>query len=333
MEGQLSPLASNTHSRDGVLGDMLREVQCILCLVRCNHILQLQYHLSTVHSCSANLALVTQMCLTNSLLVETQNKLTGANDQTAQRPGNGWNRYGWQYDDNLSWQGYSSSPSISSSSRRTSTESFTSSSNWWSGSDGWSSTSGAVSGCHSSSSSYSGLSSSESSCNMSGMSTFSSEWHVPPTNSLQWSPSVQTSTPNCTKSSDVTYQTLDRDDTKSPFEEFNFPRPVGQIKNPVPDDLKQKIIDCNPDQCIEFIYSQRQNDQMVINNYILKKKKGPTVKHGKRKMYWVCVRKGCPVRVTSSEAELTNAMRAHNHDEEHADVKRRRNKAIIMGLC
>ena len=143
---------------------------------------------------------------------------------------------------------------------------------------------------------------------------------------------IQTSTPT---SSFEDKSAMKLFDTPSPFTSYlTEPQQPNLVKNPVPDDLKQKIITSNPNQSIEFIYSQRMNDQMVLNSYILKKKKGPIVKNNKRRMYWMCIAAGCPVRVTSMEGQLTYAFRGHNHLPEHADVLRRKHKAKLRGkIC
>ena len=82
----------------------------------------------------------------------------------------------------------------------------------------------------------------------------------------------------------------------------------------VPDDLKEKIISSNPQYDIKFILSQRHNTQMVIDGYILKKKKGPYVDRlNQRKINWKCVNDLCDYRVVTEEGGMKFTGSQHNH--------------------
>ena len=82
----------------------------------------------------------------------------------------------------------------------------------------------------------------------------------------------------------------------------------------VPEDLKEKIISTNPQYDIKFILSQRHNTQMVIDGYILKKKKGPYVDRlNQRKINWKCVNDLCDYRVVTEEGGMKFTGSQHNH--------------------
>ena len=42
----------------------------------------------------------------------------------------------------------------------------------------------------------------------------------------------------------------------------------------------------NPERLVKFTYSQRLNTQLVLDDFLLKKKKGPSWSRGMRKITW-----------------------------------------------
>ena len=70
------------------------------------------------------------------------------------------------------------------------------------------------------------------------------------------------------------------------------PLPENPNRHLVPEDLQRLIITTNPGRSIKFTYSQRMNTQMVLNDFVLKKKKGPYRSRGGRIINWKCVREG-----------------------------------------
>ena len=83
----------------------------------------------------------------------------------------------------------------------------------------------------------------------------------------------------------------------------------------VPEDLQQLIIESNPGRA-KFTVSQRLNTQLVLDDYILKKKLGPEMRKGCRVVRWICLKKGCLFSVTSHEGNLVEGKRQHNHPVE-----------------
>lgn len=72
----------------------------------------------------------------------------------------------------------------------------------------------------------------------------------------------------------------------------------------VPDDLKSLIIGENPERNIKFTLSQRLNTQMVVDDFVLKKKKGPFLSRGGRVINWKCVNDSCTYTCVSYEGQL-----------------------------
>ena len=105
-------------------------------------------------------------------------------------------------------------------------------------------------------------------------------------------------------------------------------------KYPVPADLKQRIIVSNPGEGVEFVLSQRQNDQLVLNGYLLKKKKGPRPTRRGRTIHWRCVKETCKYSVTTAEGTLYRSQFAHNHPRPNDLVRKRilRSHTIANGV-
>ena len=303
---------------------------CILCMARfdCEFgVEDLQNHLLIAHQCRTNLAYILQMCFNasgyNNFQYGCYNPPNISYSKTHQQSmkslsSSSSGSYGSSYDDLTSSCNHSSMNSQPQRSRVNS-ESSTASSDW-----------SITSSDQRPHSQLSQISSNETSplqlkTEVAAPTHFGHNLNLS-TYSLT---AIQTSTPTQKLEDVLQPQTLFS--AISPFSEYSTKR---QPKNLVADDLKQIIIANNPLLNIEFIYSQRQNDQMVLNRYILKKKKGPIVKNNKRRIYWMCIVAGCPVRVTSQEGELTYAHRGHNHMPEEADVLRRKHKAKLRGkIC
>jgi len=83
----------------------------------------------------------------------------------------------------------------------------------------------------------------------------------------------------------------------------------------VPDDLQKLIIDSNPHLNVKFTLSQRNNTQMFVDNYLLKKKKGPYQSRGRRVINWKCVQDTCEFTMVTKDGEIIikDLSRAHNH--------------------
>jgi len=81
----------------------------------------------------------------------------------------------------------------------------------------------------------------------------------------------------------------------------------------VPEELQGLIISSNPDREIKFTFSQRMNTQMVVDDYILKKKKGPYITRGGRVINWKCVSDTCQYTAVTWEGQIQDTSRQHNH--------------------
>ena len=81
-------------------------------------------------------------------------------------------------------------------------------------------------------------------------------------------------------------------------------------------DLQNLIITSNPEKNIKFTLSQRSNTQMVIDNYLLKKKKGPFLSGGRMAINWKCVKDSCQYSMLTKDGQIMDTPRPHNHDAE-----------------
>jgi len=81
----------------------------------------------------------------------------------------------------------------------------------------------------------------------------------------------------------------------------------------VPDDLQMLIICENPTRGIKFTFSQRMNTQMVVDDYLLKKKKGPYLTRGGRMVNWKCTNDHCQYTAYTWEGQIQDMARQHNH--------------------
>eukprot|EP00092_Neocalanus_flemingeri_P035182 GFUD01038286.1.p1 GENE.GFUD01038286.1~~GFUD01038286.1.p1 ORF type:complete len:644 (-),score=182.85 GFUD01038286.1:142-2073(-) len=81
----------------------------------------------------------------------------------------------------------------------------------------------------------------------------------------------------------------------------------------VPEDLQMLIIYQNPTRGIKFTFSQRMNTQMVVDDYVLKKKKGPYLTRGGRVVNWKCTNEQCHYTAVTWEGQIQDTARQHNH--------------------
>ena len=89
--------------------------------------------------------------------------------------------------------------------------------------------------------------------------------------------------------------------------------PENPNRHLVPEDLQGLIIRNNPSRSIKFTMSQRMNTQMVVDDYVLKKKKGPYSTRGGRVINWKCVNDTCQYTAVTWEGEIQDTSRQHNH--------------------
>merc|ERR1719500_135031 len=83
----------------------------------------------------------------------------------------------------------------------------------------------------------------------------------------------------------------------------------------VSEELQQLILDANPGR-VKFTASQRLNTQLVLDEFVLKKKKGPTMRQGCRVVNWKCTKAGCLFVAATWEGHLVAGGREHNRPAE-----------------
>ena len=81
----------------------------------------------------------------------------------------------------------------------------------------------------------------------------------------------------------------------------------------VPEDLQSLIILQNPTRGIKFTFSQRMNTQIMVDDYVLKKKKGPYWTRGGRVVNWKCILDSCVFTMVTMEGLIQEQARQHNH--------------------
>ena len=89
-------------------------------------------------------------------------------------------------------------------------------------------------------------------------------------------------------------------------------QPGSGLLHLVPVTLQNQIISSNPQHMIKFILSQRNNTQMVIDDFVLKKKKGPLQWRNMSKIYWACVIELCGYRCNTTDGHI-EVTGQHNH--------------------
>jgi len=89
--------------------------------------------------------------------------------------------------------------------------------------------------------------------------------------------------------------------------------PTNPNRHLVPEDLQRLIIQGNKGRSVKFTLSQRQNTQMVVDDYVLKKKKGPYSTRGRRVINWKCVNDVCPYTCVTCESQILEKSNYHNH--------------------
>ena len=99
--------------------------------------------------------------------------------------------------------------------------------------------------------------------------------------------------------------------------------PVNRNKYLVSQQLQELLISHNPGQSIRFVSSQRQNTQMVLNGFLLKKKKGPTPTKNGAVIHWRCTSDSCRFTLHTIDAAIKPMRHMHNHTPPTALVLKR----------
>ena len=97
----------------------------------------------------------------------------------------------------------------------------------------------------------------------------------------------------------------------------------------VPEDLQNLISKQNPSRNIKFTLSQRMNTQMVVNDYLLKKKKGPYLTKGGRVVNWKCINDNCQYTAVTMEGQIQDMARQHNHPSHPEEYFKKQVRAKI----
>jgi len=94
-------------------------------------------------------------------------------------------------------------------------------------------------------------------------------------------------------------------------------QPVPCLQDPgsklLPFDLRMLIVRENPTRGIKFSFIQRTITQMVVDDYMLKKMKGPCLTKGGRVVNWKCTNDHCQYTAVTWEGQLQDTARQHNH--------------------
>ena len=74
-------------------------------------------------------------------------------------------------------------------------------------------------------------------------------------------------------------------------------------------------METNPGRRVRFTLSQRLCPELVVEEYEMKKKKGPDMKEwlGGRSVSWKCTTTGCPYTCHTLEGHITSEVSLHNH--------------------
>jgi len=84
-------------------------------------------------------------------------------------------------------------------------------------------------------------------------------------------------------------------------------------RNIVTEELQHRIVTNNQGRSVHFTKSQRDNVQLVLDDYILKKKKGPFMSRGMQVISWRCTAPGCPFTASTKEGSIVEGRKAHSH--------------------
>jgi len=114
---------------------------------------------------------------------------------------------------------------------------------------------------------------------------------------------------------DITFQ----EDYTEKENKYNYAA-VDQInlreqKDEVPEDLKNKIIENNPQHEIKFTYSIRMKTQMFVSGFLLNKKRGPLMGENGRTISWKCCVIGCYYYTLTREGSFKASKVEHNHEK------------------
>jgi len=84
-------------------------------------------------------------------------------------------------------------------------------------------------------------------------------------------------------------------------------------RNIVTEELQHMIVTSNQGRSVHFTKSQRDNVQLVLDDFILKKKKGPFLSRGMQVISWRCTVPGCHFTASTKEGSIVEGRKPHSH--------------------
>ena len=134
---------------------------------------------------------------------------------------------------------------------------------------------------------------------------------------------------------DIYRDMLEENDVETGTEAGALGSPTS-ITNPgrfvVSENLQQLMVSTNPGR-VKFTASQRLHTQLVLDDYVCKKKKGPIIRQGGRVVNWKCTKTGCAFIVNTWEGEIQEGKRQHNHPPEPELYLSKQARARLKGQC
>jgi hypothetical protein len=117
-------------------------------------------------------------------------------------------------------------------------------------------------------------------------------------------------------------------------EEPSVVKATDTVKYPMPEDLQSLIIEMNPGRRARFTLSMRDVPELVLDDYVMKKKKGPWLnRSGGRAVAWKCTEPGCPYICSTLEGRVRESgdqgFRRHNHPPDYDALVRKEAKALM----
>ena len=101
-------------------------------------------------------------------------------------------------------------------------------------------------------------------------------------------------------------------------------------KHSLPDNLQDLIMETNIGRRVKFTTSQRLAPELVVEEYVMKKKLGPFIHYlGGRAVSWKCTHSGCPYVCTTLEGRIIDEDVGHNHPADTGVLIRKEVQALI----
>jgi len=85
--------------------------------------------------------------------------------------------------------------------------------------------------------------------------------------------------------------------------------------HPVPQYIKEALMENNKDRGLKFTLSNLMNDQMLLDNFLLRKNRGPITRRKGQTINWSCINRDCFFRTTTVDGQVEPYTGFHNHQE------------------